>query len=184
MKWNHRKYLVLLACVMLLLTCAAGGTMAYLTDRTDAVVMAFTPAYLTSRVVEDFSEADGAMMQKDIRVQNDGSIDAYVRVAVYGNWVNEAGQIVAPWTGTVETASDWAQGPDGYYYYTARLAASVDGANSLTGNLLASPITQTGGPEGAHLVIHVIHQSIQADPVSAVTDAWHVTVGADGSISK
>lgn len=175
MKKINTKLLALLAGMALLLTCTVGGTLAYLTDKTGPVVNTFIPARLATTLAENAGEV--------VQIRNDGNVDAYVRVAVYGNWVKD-GVIVAPWTGAVEIAKDWMQGSDGYYYYTKRLPVAAEGANNLTANLLAEPITQTGGPEGATLVLYVMHQAIQADPAAAAEQAWGVTVGVDGRITK
>lgn len=187
MKKFNKKYLVLLASVALLLTVSVGSTVAYLVDKADEVVNTFTPTRLETDVVETFGKVDDVMTKSSIQIRNDGNIDAYVRVAIYGNWVNEKGEIVKPWTGEVDYDTEtWAKiGP--YYYYNYRLPPE---GNDLTSNLLDSPITQGTIPEGAHhLVINVIHQSIQADGVNAnkvpvVTAVWGATVDENGNISK
>ena len=180
MKKLNKKSLVLLACVALLLTCSVGSTVAFLADKADEVVNTFTPTHLSTDVVESF---DGTT-KSSIKIQNNGNIDAYVRVAIYGNWViteeiegEKVDKIVAPWNGTISyNTADWDKGEDdGYYYYKKPLPPTPDGTLDLTNNLLAASITQpTDGPAGAHLVITVIHQSIQAEPISTVKTVWQV----------
>ena len=100
---------------------------------------------------------------------------------VIANWYKD-GKIVAPWTDNVSyDMSNWTKIGD-YYYYNDVLSA-----NSETGNLFSRPYTykQEDVPvEGAHLEMTILHQSIQAEPTTAVQEAWKVTVGSDGTISK
>lgn len=188
MKKLNKKYLVLLASVALLLTVSVSSTVAFLVDKADEVVNTFAPTHLATDVVEKFN----GTTKSSIQIQNNGNIDAYVRVAICGNWVITEGgvdKIVAPWTGTVDyNAEDWDIGSDGYYYYKYRLPPTPDGSDDLTSNLLDTDgaITQpSDGPAGAHLVINVIHQSIQADPPSTVETVWRVKVNpTTGNISK
>lgn len=168
MKKFNKKYFVLLASVALLLTISVGSTVAYLVDKADEVVNTFTPTRLETNVKETF---DGTT-KSSIKIQNNGNIDAYVRVAIYGNWViteDDEDKIIAPWTWTGNyNTTDWTKIGE-YYYYKHRLPPSPDGVDDLTNDLLLEnqPITQpSNGPIGAHLVINVIHQSIQADGIA------------------
>lgn len=60
---------------------------------------------------------------------------------------------------------------DGIYYYTKPV-----GPKDLTANLLKDPITQPNAPDGYHLEVTVLAESIQAAPSTAVEGAWAVTV--------
>ena len=60
---------------------------------------------------------------------------------------------------------------DGIYYYTKPV-----GPKDSTANLLKDPITQPNAPEGCHLEVTVLAESIQAAPSTAVEGAWAVTV--------
>lgn len=169
--WN-KKSLTLIVAAALLLTITVGGTTAYFLDTTDEAVYTFQPGFLATGLQSADSTA--------IRVENQGTVDAYIRVAIVGNWVDENNVILAPWMGdvSINEADGWQQGEDGFYYYTARLAARE---NALTPNLLAAPIASGEGPDGAALKLQVLHQSIQADGRSksgafAAEEAWHVTI--------
>ena len=165
MKRFHKKSIVLLAALTLLLTFTVSGTVAFLSVSSGPVTNTFTPAVLKTKIVEEFSGDE----KRSIKVQNDGTIDAYVRVGVYGYWtVND--QIVAPWIPEFSAGEDWSyNSADGWYYYTLKLPPT-DGID-LTSNLLGnSTITDGNPPEGypdAQLVVTVIHQSIQTEPASA-----------------
>ena len=166
MKNVNRKSIVLLICVTLLLTFTVSGTVAYLVDASGPVENVFTPANVKTDIEESF---DGNT-KSSIKIVNQGTVAVYVRVAVIGNWVNDAGKVVAPWTGTFDLGSGWIKGTDGYYYHQAPVAA-----NGKTSELLGSSITEADALEGTHLVITVIHQSIQAEPISTVKSEWDVT---------
>ena len=80
--------------------------------------------------------ADGYGVKDNIKITNDGTEDAYVRMEIVGNWTNENGQIVISWKDdnplgkfSSKYASDkdnlasvvnpayWTKGSDGFYYY-------------------------------------------------------------------
>lgn len=169
MKKFHKKGLVLLAAITLLLTCTVSGTVAFLAAGTSSVTNTFTPVELDTKIIEN-DDFKSTKTKKSIQVQNNGNIDAYVRVAIYGNWVDATGKIVAPWSGltTYRTAKWTASG--GWYYYKGALAPGANTENLLADN---ATITETGKPEAAdHLEIVVVHQSIQAQPDAAVQNAW------------
>lgn len=176
---KRRKFIkssLLLIAVAALLVAAVGGTVAYLVTNTSSVVNTFTPANVHTEIKEEF---DGTN-KSSIKVENKGNIPVYVRVALVGNWCDSNGNVVEPWNGSVTINSpDWSTGGDGYYYYTKPL-----GVGGKTSNLLENPISASARADGAHLVITVLQQSIQAEPTTAVVEAWGVTVAEDGTISK
>lgn len=173
MKKLHKKSLVLLAALALLLTCTVGGTAAFLAVGSGPVTNTFTPAELDTKIVESFKDSASGAVKSSIKVENTGTVDAYVRVGVYGYWAvkDSSGteKIVAPWSSTVTPATGWEEKSDGWYYYTSALKPGTK-----TGELLSESITQTGAPAAypsAYLVVNVIHQSIQTEPAQARTDA-------------
>lgn len=165
MKKLNKKSLVLLVCVALLLTCAVGSTVAYLKDKTDSITNTFTPAEVTTEIVEGFDED----VKSNVGVKNTGTVPVYVRVAVIGNWCDENGNVVAPWTDNISyNTTNWKK-VDGYYYYMGVLNAGAS-----TPNLFDSYTYKDADiPAGAdHLVLTVLHQSIQAEPDAAIKDKW------------
>lgn len=172
---NRRKSITLAILVVLLLTFAVSGTIAYITTKTDPVKNVFTPAKVDTEISEDFDKETKSRIQ----IVNNGNIPVYVRVAIVGNWVDANGNIVKPWEGTVDyDESTWTL-KDGYYYYNTAIAAqnTTDDTDKTT-NLLKTPIKTTSN-DGLTLVVTVIHQSIQTEPAQALTDAnWGWTPNA------
>ena len=177
---KRRKFIkssLLLIAVAALLVAAVGGTVAYLVTNTSSVVNTFTPANVHTEIKEEF---DGTN-KSSIKVENKGNIPVYVRVALVGNWCkNEGGNtvIVDAYTPNFSLGNGWIKGNDGYYYYTTPL-----GAGGTTSDLLGTSITESVRADGARLEITVLQQSIQAEPTTAVQNAWGVTV-SNGMISK
>ena len=68
------------------------------------------------------------------------------------------------------TNSDWFV-KDGIYYYKMPVAPNDQTSNLLNGNPIEQP---EGAPEGYHLEVTVLAESIQAAPDTAVKDAWKV----------
>lgn len=173
-RMNKTKSILALALVALLLTCAVGGTVAYLVTQTNAVTNTFTPGKVTVSVSDTVTGNE----KQDVQVTNTGNTTAYIRVAVVANWVKD-GKIVAPWNDyrNLNVLSTWDDGEDGFFYYKQPVAAGASVK-------LLNSYTAEGGPEGAHLEMTIVAQGIQSVPVSVVHDAWGVTVADDGTISK
>lgn len=96
------------------------------------------------------------------------------------NWVDKDGNVSAtPVPAPTITNSDWFE-KDGIYYYTKPVAPTGQTSNLLDGN----PITQPNAPEGCHLEVTVLAESIQAAPSKAVTDSWGVGVDSNGYLTQ
>lgn len=178
---NRRKSITLAILVVLLLTFAVSGTIAYITTKTDPVKNVFTPATVDTDIDEPGFIPGTSTQKETIKVVNNGNIPVFVRVAIVGNWVDEDGNIVKPWEGTVEyDKSTWTL-KDGYYYYNTALAAqNTTDDTDKTSNLLENPIKTTSN-DGLTLVVTVIHQSIQSEPTSAAEEAWGYVPGSTSS---
>lgn len=125
--------------------------------------------------VDDKVSGENQTIKSDVKIQNTGLSDAYIRAAIVGYWVNENGNIVASWkvddnigNFTSLCGNGWIEGSDGFYYhitvvkpsdYTSALFEKYE----LTGN---PPIV------GATLELNIVVQAVNADstmPWSAVT---------------
>lgn len=165
---KHKKGLLTVILIVVLLASAVSGTIAYLKTGSDMVENTFTPSQVDTEVKE--TVADGVKTFIGVEnPQNDKSIPAYVRVAITGNWCDADGNIVKAWQpGFTYNSTDWekvAEAGQDYYYYKHIL--NVGGT---TQNLLAEGATISGtegGPEGCHLVVTVLQQAIQAEGMGA-----------------
>lgn len=172
---GRKAALILSLCLIFAL--AAGATFAYLTAESNRTENTFQVGKSGTDIDEDL---DGAQ-KKSIRVVNTGTVTAYVRAKLVLNWVDEDGNVsAAPVDISVsyDTANWFVQ--DGIYYYKAPVAPEAE-----TADLLAAPITEPtdGKPDGCHLEVTVLAESIQAAPSEAVTSTWGVDVDSSGSLT-
>lgn len=170
---GRKTALILSLCLIFAL--AVGTTFALLKANTAPVENTFTAAKSGTDIVE---KLDGSQ-KKSIIVQNTGTAVSYVRVKLVMNWVDENGNVSAePVNITPSITDNWFL-KDGIYYYKMPVAAKGE-----TTNLLKTPITQDAAPEGYHLEVTVLAESIQAAPSKAVTDSWGVGVDSNGYLTQ
>lgn len=178
---GRKAALILSLCLIFAL--AVGTTVALLVAHTNAVTNTFTAA--ESKITIDENVENGE--KSSIQVKNIGTATSYVRVKLVMNWVdNTTGNIVSgdnlP-NVTLNSDNSWFLGSDGIYYYKMPVAAN----NGETTNLLQKPITEPteGKPDGCHLEVTVLAESIQAAPSTAVEGAWTaVKVDSDGNLTE
>lgn len=172
---GRKAALILSLCLIFAL--AVGTTVALLVAHTNAVTNTFTAAESGTHIEE--VTKDG--VKSSIIVQNTGTATSYVRVKLVCNWVDKDGNVSAtPAPAPVITNSDWFV-KDGIYYYTKPVAPNDQTSNLLNGNPIEQP---EGAPEGYHLEVTVLAESIQAAPSTAVEGAWTaVKVGPDSCLT-
>lgn len=175
---GRKTALILSLCLIFAL--AVGTTFALLKASTDPVKNTFTAAKSEIKIDEDVTGGQ----KNSIVVKNTGTAVSYVRVKLVMNWVdNTTGNIVSgdnlPKV-TLNSDNSWFLGSDGIYYYKKPVAAN----DGVTTNLLKDPITQGTAPEGYHLEVTVLAESIQAAPSKAVTDSWGVGVDSNGYLTQ
>lgn len=170
---GRKTALILSLCLIFAL--AVGTTFALLKASTAPVENTFTAAKSGTDIVE---KLDGSQ-KTSIAVKNTGTAVSYVRVKLVMNWVDESGNVSAePVNITPSITDNWFL-KDGIYYYKMPVAAK-----DFTTNLLKTPITQDAAPEGYHLEVTVLAESIQAAPSKAVTDSWGVRVDSNGYLTQ
>ena len=175
---GRKTALILSLCLIFAL--AVGTTFALLKANTEPVTNTFTAAKSGTDIVE---ELDGNQ-KKSIAVINTGTAVSYVRVKLVMNWVDESGNVSAePVNITPSITDNWFE-QGGIYYYKMPVAAVDAKPDNVTTNLLKTPIEQSNAPEGYHLEVTVLAESIQAAPSSAVTAAWGVGVDANSNLTK
>lgn len=177
---GRKAALILSLCLIFAL--AVGTTVALLKANTAPVTNTFKAA--TSET--DIKVVDENDQKTSIKVENIGTATSYVRVKLVMNWVDGKGNIVSgdnlP---TVELNKDdgWFE-QGGIYYYKTPVAPVSAKPSNVTSNLLKTPITQTNAPDGYHLEVTVLAESIQAAPSAAVEGAWTaVKVGPDSCLT-
>ena len=167
---GRKAALILSLCLIFAL--AVGTTLAYLKANTSPVTNTFKAA--TSEIKID-EKLDGNQ-KTSITVKNEGTATSYVRVKLVMNWADESGNVVSgnnlPKV-TLKEGSDWFLGTDGIYYYTKPVARNCQTSNLLDGNPIKQP---EDAPNGCHLEVTVLAESIQAAPSTAVEGAWAVKV--------
>lgn len=169
---GRKTALILSLCLIFAL--AVGTTFALLKANTEPVTNTFTAAKSGTDIVE---ELDGSQ-KTSIAVKNTGTAVSYVRVKLVMNWVDDNGNVSAePVNITPSITDNWFL-KDGIYYYKMLVAA-----NGETTNLLKDPITQGTAPEGYHLEVTVLAESIQAAPSKAVEGAWTAVKVVDGNLT-
>lgn len=175
---GRKTALILSLCLIFAL--AVGTTFALLKASTAPVENTFTAAKSGTDIVE---KLDGSQ-KKSIVVKNTGTAVSYVRVKLVMNWVDESGNVSAePVNITVDyDNTNWFE-QDGIYYYKMPVAAVDAKPNNVTTNLLQTPITQGTAPEGYHLEVTVLAESIQAAPSAAVEGAWTAVKVVDGNLT-
>lgn len=164
---GRKAALILSLCLIFAL--AVGTTLAYLKANTSPVTNTFTAAKSDIKIDENVENGE----KSSIQVVNTGTAVSYVRVKLVMNWVDGNGKVVSGGKLPEVTLnkSDWFV-QDDIYYYTKPI-----GPKDSTANLLKDPIKQPeGAPEGCHLEVTVLAESIQAAPSTAVEGAWAVKV--------
>ena len=168
---GRKAALILSLCLIFAL--AVGTTVALLVAHTNAVTNTFKAA--TSEIKIEEKTDNG--VKSEIYVKNEGTATSYVRVKLVCNWVDDDGNVSAtPVPAPKITNSDWFE-LNGIYYYKMPVAPKGQTSNLLEGN----PIKQENAPEGCHLEVTVLAESIQAAPSEAVTKSWGVGVNPETS---
>lgn len=167
----------LLLSVILVVTIAVGGTVAYLVTQDAPITNTFTPSHVTCQVTEDF---DGTK-KENVNVFNTGDTDAYIRVKLVTYRVNDAGQHIG---GTAAIPSftpgqNWVEN-GGYYYYTLPVAPGQKPAYDLIESIQLKG--NYDDADGGKQAIDVMAEAIQSAPAEAIGKSWGVTI-SEGSVA-
>ena len=177
---GRSKRILLLVALVMILTAAIGGTIAYIVTSTTAVENTFTPAKVETEINETF---DGTV-KTNVSVKNTGDVAAYICAAIVVSWKTTTGETyaVAPTAEEYDISlneTDWVKIGD-YWYCKAPVAVGANTAVLIQNCKLKDEVTP---PEGYYLSVDVITSAIQAEPVDAVTGSWGVTLDGDKNIT-
>lgn len=174
-----RRLNALLLSMVLLVTVAIGGTLAYLVTQDEPITNTFTPSFVTCKVTETFDEDSGE--KKEVNVQNTGDTDAYIRVRLVTYRTNAAGQHIGG-TATIPEftpGTNWVEYGD-YYYYTLPVKPNEKPTTDLISSIT---LTQNyADSDGGNQAIDVMAEAIQSGPAEAVGTAWGVSI-SQGSVT-
>ena len=177
-----KRLATLLVSLLLVLGVAVGGTVAFLSTRTNSKVNTFTPSEVTCEVTETFDKN----VKSQVAVQNTGDTTAFIRAAINVTWMkdadsyDDADQTVsakAPvkdtdYSITLAQNTNWIKGADGYYYY--KLPVAPQGSTEVL-------IDECKLLDGCHLSVEIVASAIQAGPEAAVQAAWGDGFSIDAS---
>lgn len=170
---GSKKPLTLFVALVLLLTLAVGGSLAWLVSDDDV-----TNSMVPGQVPIQINETVSNNVKSDVTVTNNGNIQAFIRVAIIANAVDAQGNVT---TGQAPqfsyNADKWQPLSDGYYYYKG-----VVEPKGTTGDTTAPLFT--GPVDFANGEINILAESIQV--LGGVTgdgkasfDAWGHTFAND-----
>ena len=199
MKKIFNKEMAMILSLSLLLLLVIGTTVAYIYTATNPVKNIFEPSQVACAVVEDGRDpvtgflVDIGETKENVKIQNTGDTDAYIRVAVTVNWASADGTRVwaqKPVKDTDYTItfnnSDWFDGGDGFYYYKEAVSPG-DLTSVLIGRAVLNegrtPPTGTDGTE-YFLSVEIVASAIQSAPAEVVKEQWKVSVDENGSLSR
>ena len=174
---NRSKTGTLLLSLLLIVTMAVGGTVAYLATHSGPIQNSFKPSFVDCEVKESFN----GTTKSEVNVQNTGDTEAYIRVKLVTYRVNDDGQHI----GGIATIPDFTPGENwkefgGYYYYTLPVAPGDKPEADLISSISLSG--SYNDADGGKQVIEVMAVAIQSGPADAVGKSWGVTVN-DGVIT-
>ncbi len=183
-----KRLATLLVSLLLVLGVAVGGTVAFLSTRTNSKVNTFTPSEVTCAVTETFENN----VKSYVAVQNTGDTTAFIRAAINVTWMkdadsyDDANQTVSakiPVEGTDYSITfaqntNWFVGDDGYYYYQLPVAP-LDSTKVLIDE--CKLLDGASAPDGYHLSVEIVASAIQAGPEAAVQAAWGNGFSIDAS---
>lgn len=170
----------LLLSMVLLVTVAIGGTLAYLVTQDEPITNTFTPSFVTCKVIETFDEDSG--IKKEVNVQNTGDTDAYIRVRLVTYRTNAAGQHIGG-TATIPEftpGTNWVKDGD-YYYYTLPVKPNEKPTTDLISSITLHQ--NYADSDSGNQAIDVMAEAIQSGPAEAVGTAWGVSI-SQGSVTS
>lgn len=168
---GSRKTVSLLISLLLIFAISLGGTLAYLSTKTNPVENTFRPSHVTCQVTESFD----ATTKSNVNVINTGDTEAYIRVKLVSYRVNDKNQHIGG-TATIPKFSlgtDWVHYGN-HYYYTLPVEPGMSPSNDLADSIVLKD--SYNDADGGKQVIEVMAEAIQSGPTEAVGKSWGVSI--------
>ena len=165
---GSKKPLTLFVALVLLLTLAVGGSLAWLVSNDDV-----TNSMVPGQVPITINETVSNNVKSDVYVTNTGNIQAFIRVAIIANAVDEKGNVTVGEKPNFTVSTAWTE-IDNYYYYNG----IVEPNGGKTAHLFTDKVVFAGGE------INILAESIQvlggkSGDGNASLDAWGVVYSND-----
>ena len=149
---GSKKPLTLFVALVLLLTLAVGGSLAWLVSN-DEVQNTMVPGKVPIKINETLNGTS----KTSVTITNTGNIQAFIRVAIIANAVDKDGNVTVGDIPDFTVSSSWTKIGD-YYYYNGIVEPNGTTAALFTGddvsfaggeiNILAESIQVLGGTDG------------------------------------
>ena len=173
---------LLIAAAALCIAAAVGLTLAFMFKKAEKTHR-FIPAEVSCAVREkmDGNEVNGTDAvggeKSDIRAENTGNVKEFIRLRLVSYYVDSNGNIAGTAASQYPNPTlknGWIAGADHTYYYP--FPTDPGGMTEILCEPFTLGQTQLEDGTAVYQVIEVIAEAVQAEPVSAVREAWGVTV--------
>ena len=176
---NFKKRNILIVLSIMILFLTVGSVIAYLKSASSKV-NTFEIGEVKSNISEEFDK----VVKSDVFIENNGNVKEYVRVFINIYFTNNDGVIIddvpienVDYSITYSSSINWIYNSnDNFYYYKLPI-----NPNEST-DILISECRKLIDYDDKVLNVDILSQVIQAEPTSAVTSAWRVSVN-NGSIT-
>jgi len=122
-QYKHRKKqkMTVLVSLLAIALVLVGGTIAFLTAKTDVATNTFASGKVSTYIDETFDNN----VKTNVSIKNTGNVMAYIRAAVVVTWQDDEGNVapITPKAGIDYninynlSAGGWAKSSDGFYYW-------------------------------------------------------------------
>ena len=172
LKKSVKKSLIII-CSLILIFSTASLTIAYLMKNNN-IDNEFILGTVSTSVEETFENN----IKKDVSIKNTGNVNSYIRASIIISY-KDSNNVILPDIPVENTdySIDFSQSPnwiyssnDGFYYYKLPVEP-----NSNT-DILIDECKQLKEYQDKTFNVDIVTESIQAEPSSAVIEAWDVNI--------
>ena len=168
---NNKKIIFIITSIVLTLTI--GSTIAYI-YKINNKNNPFETGVVSSSVIETFN----GTVKSNVYIHNNGNVKEYIRVFINVYYKDSEGTILADipikdtdYSLTLSSSTNWLyNSSDNFYYYKLPVEENMNT------DILINECRELISHTGKILNVDIYSQSIQTEPVNAVTSSWNVTV--------